>query len=843
MFNRLSRLFDRFVACHGEIDLPGLPLCDPDGETFGHLDRIRLAKGRYTVTGWALAGRVGLACGVARTEKAPDLAREDVLRAKGQGAIKTPGFAIDLPADPGRATLWVERDGVRYVFALPQADAATVRRMRRSLLPGFVASLVRALPGLFGWARRRDAASVARVKAALGMAETQASSGRLNPHLFVEDVTAPPPPPARLAETGVTIVVPVYNAFDLLPEVLDRVLRHTDLPWHLIVVEDASTDPAVRPWLRDWRAGLDPRRRARVSLIENARNLGFIASVNRALDRAIRMGRHVILLNSDALVPEGWASRLIRPILDHDNVATVTPMSNDAEIFTAPAICARHALEPGQADAIDRIAARFCSGADLADAPTGVGFCMAMNIAYLRRVERLDTSFGRGYGEEVDWCQKVRALGGRHLGLGGLFVEHRGGTSFGSAEKRRLVAQNNGLISRRYPTYDAEVAAFIRRDPLVDARLALAFAWAATAVTGRVPVYLAHAMGGGADMDLVRRIDVDLATRGAAAVLRVGGGARLRIELHSPYGVTLGETDSLFLARRLVGLLPRREIVYSCGVGDPDPATLPGFLLDLRRGGDSRLRVLMHDYLPLSPSYTLLGSDGNYRGLPQADDNTDRAHDIRRPDGTICRLRDWRTAWGALLVAADRIEVFSDSSRALVAAAYPQAAARIEVRPHRLHVPVGRVQPVSGSARVIGVLGNIGHHKGAAVLSALSRHLHETGAARLVVIGNVDPAFDLADGTRVHGSYRVADIPDLVRRYRIGGWLIPSVWPETFSFATHEALATGLPVWAFDLGAQGEAVAEAARTRGQGGVLPLSLSTDPGALAAALLPAAMRVSA
>ena len=33
------------------------------------------------------------------------------------------------------------------------------------------------------------------------------------------------------------------------------------------------------------------------------------------------------------------------------------------------------------------------------------------------------------------------------------------------------------------------------------------------------------------------------------------------------------------------------------------------------------------------------------------------------------------------------------------------------------------------------------------------------------------------------------------------------IWPETFSYTTHEAVATGLPVLAFDIGAQGETVA------------------------------------
>ena len=43
----------------------------------------------------------------------------------------------------------------------------------------------------------------------------------------------------------------------------------------------------------------------------------------------------------------------------------------------------------------------------------------------------------------------------------------------------------------------------------------------------------------------------------------------------------------------------------------------------------------------------------------------------------------------------------------------------------------------------------------------------------------------------------------------MGCWLIPSIWPETFSYAVHEALATGLPVFVFDLGAQAHAAAAA----------------------------------
>ena len=205
---------------------------------------------------------------------------------------------------------------------------------------------------------------------------------------------------------------------------------------------------------------------------------------------------------------------------------------------------------------------------------------MAIAPAFLKHLPGLDPAFGRGYGEEVDWCQKARAQGGRHVGIATLFVEHRGGESFGSAEKLKLVAANNARIARRYPGYDAEVQGFIAADPLVTPRLALAVAWAAAwaeaAADRRVPVYLAHSLGGGAETYLQQRIAEDRARDGRPAlILRVGGARRWRLEAVSEAGVTAGETADFALIRRLLAPLARREIVYSCGVGDPDPPLCP----------------------------------------------------------------------------------------------------------------------------------------------------------------------------------------------------------------------------------------------------------------------------
>ena len=415
----------------------------------------------------------------------------------------------------------------------------------------------------------------------------------------------------------------------------------------------------------------------------------------------------------------------------------------------------------------------------------------------------------------MDWCQKVRAMGGRHLGLANLFVEHRGGTSFGSGEKTRLVARNNAEISRRYPTYDADVRRFIETDPLAAPRLALAIAWAAARAAGPIPMYLAHNMGGGAEDYLTQRIARDMPD--VALVLRVGTALRWQLELHAPNGVTRGATADFTLIQQLLSPVDRLHIIYSCGVGDSDPSDLPARMAALKRGPQDTLEVLLHDFLPISPSYTLLGSSGHYVGLP--DPNTqDPAHWHRLPNGTQLSLADWQMAWHGLVSKASVITAFTASSAALFASAYETAKTKLRVRPHDMLVDLPQMPvPTAGNGAVIGILGNIGYHKGAGVLRDLSKVLGQTGVAKLVVLGRIDPMYALGAPAIVHGGYQRADIPALAARYGITDWLIPSIWPETFSYTTHEAIATGLPVWCFDLGGQADAVRQACK----GGVIPI----------------------
>ena len=822
---KIVALFARYCATHLFAVGQPSPCLDDSANTVGHFDRIFIKGQRVIIEGWADSAQITIGHNGQMQDFGINLQRPDVVAAFPDLTQAAPGFVAEVQFGGGPVSVTILRGARHFVYQIPMPTRGRVLRARARLILPFLRDLILALPTILHWYATKDPADRTRFKRHLRL--TTPSPGRaMQSLLFIEDSIFAFPVaqqaaelarlnPAALSRLPVTLIMPVFNAADVLPEALDRVLRHTDLPWRLILIDDASTDPAVRPFLQGWIADHSLAHPNRITLIENDQNQGFIRSVNAALKRAIDYGDHVILLNSDAFVPKAWASRLMRPFLLHDRVATVTPMSNDAEIFSTPVICARIPLGVGQSDAIDSVAAKIHPDAALADAPTGVGFCMAMSIDYLRKIPQLDTSFGRGYGEEVDWCQKARALGGRNLGAANLFVEHRGGTSFGSDEKRLLVARNNAVISQRYPSYDADVQRFIAADPLAASRLALAIAWAASKTSDAIPLYLAHNLGGGAEDYLTQRIAQNLPN--PALVLRVGSVFRWQLELHSAQGISRGGTDDFNLIKRLLSPVDQLRLVYSCGVGDLDPVSLPDRLLELLRGPKDRIEMLLHDYLPISPSYTLLSTDGRYLGVPECT-SPDAAHSTRGRNGDKIPLATWQKCWGQLIEKADDIVVFSQNSAQIFLAAYPSARPKVQLLPHTKLVDLPRVpRRARALAPVIGVLGNIGFQKGAGVLQQLAQRLDFAGGAKLIVLGQVDPNYPLAAPAVVHGGYRRCEIPALVARYGITDWLIPSIWPETFSYTTHEAIATGLPVWGFDLGAQADAI----RSHNIGCVIPI----------------------
>ena len=59
---------------------------------------------------------------------------------------------------------------------------------------------------------------------------------------------------------------------------------------------------------------------------------------------------------------------------------------------------------------------------------------------------------------------------------------------------------------------------------------------------------------------------------------------------------------------------------------------------------------------------------------------------------------------------------------------------------------------------------------------------------------------------KITGSYEREHLPEIIEDRKIDVIFIPSIWPETFSYTSQEAIEMGMPVAVFDLGAPPERV-------------------------------------
>lgn len=257
------------------------------------------------------------------------------------------------------------------------------------------------------------------------------------------------------------IIVPVFNAFEQLRACLDSISRTVPPDTRILLIDDASTDTRVQPLMQSWVNEAKSVRRFHA----HAKNRGFVATANHGMQLA---ETDVVLLNSDTEVTRGWLENLADCLDSDDSIATATPWSNNGEIVSIPEFCVSNAV-PGDPEVIASLI-KSCGYPAYPEIPTAVGFCMAISLRAIKRIGLLDeVTFGRGYGEENDFCQRAEQAGMRNVLCDDTYVVHHGGASFGPLGLKPDQNSMQRLLAK-HPEYMRKVTEFIKTDPLAPRR-------------------------------------------------------------------------------------------------------------------------------------------------------------------------------------------------------------------------------------------------------------------------------------------------------------------------------------------------------------------------------------
>lgn len=257
------------------------------------------------------------------------------------------------------------------------------------------------------------------------------------------------------------IIIPVFNALKKLEACLESLTRTLSPNAQVLVIDDASTDKRVLPLLRTWVSKSEHHCR----LLIHEENQGFVATANHGMKQA---ETDVILLNSDTEVTNGWLENLAQCLDSDKSIATATPWSNNGEIVSIPGFCVANPV-PENPDAIASVISS-CGDPSYPEMPTAVGFCMAISLQAIRHLGMFDeVAFGRGYGEENDFCQRAEQAGLRNVLCDNAYVVHHGGASFGPIGLKPDENTMSRLLAK-HPDYLRQVTEFIREDPLASRR-------------------------------------------------------------------------------------------------------------------------------------------------------------------------------------------------------------------------------------------------------------------------------------------------------------------------------------------------------------------------------------
>lgn len=214
--------------------------------------------------------------------------------------------------------------------------------------------------------------------------------------------------------TDLSIIIVSYNTRDLLRACLQSVIKGLPLAqlkngYEILVVDNASTDGSVT---------MIKAESPQVRLIENTSNVGFAAGNNQGIRQSC--GRSLLLLNPDTLILDNAIGELSHFLDTHPAVGLVSGKllypdgSFQHSAFTFPNLWMsffdffpiNHRLINSRLNGRYPLSAYAQSFA--IDHPLGA--CMMVRREVIEQVGLLSEEFFM-YGEEIDWCIRIKKAG------------------------------------------------------------------------------------------------------------------------------------------------------------------------------------------------------------------------------------------------------------------------------------------------------------------------------------------------------------------------------------------------------------------------------------------------
>ena len=615
----------------------------------------------------------------------------------------------------------------------------------------------------------------------------------------------------------VDIIVPIYNAYDDLTKCINSIKQNTDLNKHrLILIDDMSTDERVAAFIDNL---LDDH----IVVIHNEKNQGFSANINIGFRQSL--DNDVILLNSDTIVTADWVEKMLACAYSDDTIATVTPLSNNATICSVPEYYEENDLPAGYTVQQYAKLIEDCSLKKYPTIPVAHGFCMFVKREVIDKVGYFDAeTFGRGYGEENDFCYRAEQLGYHHVMCDNTFIYHSGTGSFLTEEKRRYIEEHEQIIVDRYPAQHHNTVIYCAGHFNEDIRTNIKIQ--TLLKNGKKNIlYLLHS-------DF--RKDSEDHTGGTQFHVRdLCNGLKNRANIfvaarnHNYLNITgyIGN-DELFF-QFYIGDVPAFPVYRDVRFAELYKNILESFRIDIvhihhtsaltlelyYQAAKKNIPVFatLHDFYTVCPNVKLVNEKEEFckdiAGAKMCENCLKKKQHVMAP---LEFQNTWRREHCKALQLCAQIFVPSENTRDIFISYYPELKQKLFVITHgsdSLKSMQSEEPTMEEKVFHVAFIGGISREKGSLCTADLIQHGPSDIQWYLFGILGTPELVNLKKKNCIKtGEYERDELPELIKKYNIDLICILPIWAETFSYTLSEAILCGIPVIVKDIGALGERV-------------------------------------
>ena len=620
----------------------------------------------------------------------------------------------------------------------------------------------------------------------------------------------------------VTIILPIYNAPTALKECLESLLNCTPASTRIIAINDASTDPEVANVLDAY--SMAPN----LDLYINENNLGFSGTVNRGFSLA--NSNDVIILNSDTVVTPGWVSNLKIKAYSHPKIATVTPLSNNAGPFSV----SKTSL-PKDAIQVQKLLNSLgcdCHFDTLQEMPTGHGFCLYIKSKAFEEVGYFDqVNFPRGYGEENDFCMRLKKKQLINTLDTKTFIYHSEAASFGSDKKKAMVKEGRLKVDQLHPEYTQEIAEYFSGPNYKQVINSLTEFLQENNFTAasRNALFLVNVKTGGTpqtNRDLMIALKKNYNIQPFCLYVRKSMAQLSVIDdnFDEIFGdeYTIPETrlpshTNQFLEKIYIQLLEKFRFSF----------------VHIRHMGWHSIKIFdilklfhvpcfysLHDFYTVCPNIKLQDADNKHCAGDCTRSNADNDcryelwdhpfSDVLKNDGVY----QWRKLFKKCLSDASALISTSHTALEVIQGVYPDLIARKDFRiiehGRELYLSSSnskkiKEQKTDAKLKLLAP-GNITDTKGGLLIKQLAQDEKLSASLEIHILGNIQNQLNIAKTPSIicHGGYDRNDFPKIVEALSPDIGLVLSIWPETYCHTLTELWMCQVPVIGTNLGAVGD---------------------------------------